>query len=149
MKEIKIRRIVYSPGYCDMLGACHGRTLEKTDAGWVLVCRDREEHSLPTVVTTCEVSAESVLRFEEFLAKKKVLGLEKRPKSDDFITDYSPWSYGVDYYTKSFGKTVRRHCGISEYKKYSKRDIALLKELNERFAALQGRKLSEVTEEDG
>lgn len=148
MKNVKLKRVRYSPGYCDMMGACHGMTLEKNDSGWVFICRDREEHSMPTVVTVYEAGEEAVLLFEKFLNENKVLSLAKRPASSDFVTDYSPWSYEIDFQKTSFGKTVRKYCSVSEYRKYSKKDIRLLKELNARFTALRGGKISETVEED-
>ena len=65
MKEIKIRRIRYSPGYCDMMGGCHNVSLEKdSDGKYTYVCLDREEHSAPAVVSTYAVSDEDVARYQ-------------------------------------------------------------------------------------
>ena len=148
MKNMKLRRVSYSPGDCDMLGEYHSVSLEKGgDGKWTFVCRDRSIHSEPTVVCAYEVSDEDVSRFEEFILKNKVVSLENRPKSDMFATDYSPWRWSLDYERTSFGKTERRYCGIDEYKRYSAGDYKLLNELSERLYALRGEKLSEKTED--
>ena len=148
MKEIKIHRISYSPGYGDMLGGYHGSTLKQDkDGNWTFVCSDRNVHNEPTVTTTYAVSAENVAKFEEFIKINKILSLENRPKSDMFATDYSPWSWSIDYETTSFGKTKREYCSIEEYRRYSDRDHDILKELRKRFESLHGEKISETEEE--
>ena len=147
MKEIKINRVSYSPGYGDMLGGRHESTLRKDrDGSWICVCSDRETHDRPAVTTVYAVSSEAVAGFEEFIKSKKVLSLEERPDSDLFVTDYSPWSWSVDYDTASFGKTKREYCSFGEYKKYSGRDYELLRELEKRFIAIRGEKISETAE---
>jgi len=148
MKEIKIHRISYSPGYCDMLGGYHESTLRQDkDGNWTFVCSDRNVYNEPTVTTTYAVSAEDVAKFEEFIKSNKILSLENRPKSDMFATDYSPWSWSIDYETTSFGKTKRKYCSIEEYRRYSGRDCDILKELRKRFESLRGEKISETEEE--
>ena len=147
MKEFKLLDFYYSPGYCDMNGGSHGTSLRNKDGAWVMECSDREYHSAPRVVAVYEVADDAVKEFERFLAGKRVTSLEKRRNSDHFITDYSPWSISFDYRVKVLGKETRRHCGIYEYRKYTKRDIKLLSELKERFAALKGAKISETTGE--
>ena len=122
MKEIKIQKIRYNPGYCDMVGGCHNVSLEKnSDGRWTYVCRDREDHSAPTVVSTYAVPEEAIAQFTEFIRKNKVISLEKRLKSKMFATDYSPWSWKIDYETTSFGRSRRKYCSIGEYKIYSRR----------------------------
>ena len=148
MKEIKIHRISYSPGYGDMLGGYHESTLKQDkDGNWTLVCSDRNVYNEPTVTTTYAVSAEDVAKFEEFIKSNKILSLENRPESDMFATDYSPWSWSIDYETTSFGKTKREHCSIEEYRRYSGRDCDILKELCKRFESLRREKISETEEE--
>lgn len=148
MKEIKIHRISFSPGYGDMRGGYHQVTVEKDkDGNWTYVCSDREAHDKPTVTMTYAVSDQALAEFEEFILTNKVLSLENRPKSDIFATDYSPWNWNIDYDTTSFGKTKREYCSFGEYKKYSSRDYDLLNDLEERFTALRGEKISETTEE--
>lgn len=147
MKEIKLHMVSYSPGYGDMLGEYHGSALRKSkDGNWTYICSDRIVHNEPTVTTTYTVSAEAVAEFEEFIISKKILSLENRPKSDMFATDYSPWSWSIDYETTSFGKIKRKYCNFGEYKRYSGHDYELLNELKKRFTALRGEKISETTE---
>ncbi len=149
MKEIKIHRISYSPGYSDMLGGYHEVTLRKDNSGsWTYVCRDREDYRAPTVTTVYGVSDEAAEQLEGFIKKKNFFSLKDRPKSDLFVTDYSPWSWSIDYETASFGKTEQEYCHIEEYKRYSGRDYELLNELRERFTALRGEIISETVEEN-
>ena len=148
MKEIKISRVSFSPGYGDMLGAYHGCELRKEkDGRWICVCRDREAHCEPTVVTVYCVSDEAVARFEEFIKENGIFALENRPESDLFMTDYSPWSWNIDYDTVFSGKTERRYFSLGEYRRYSGRDYELLRELERRFLALRGEKISETRED--
>ncbi len=148
MKDIKIHSISYSPGYGDMLGGYHESALRKDKSGnWTYVCSDCETHDRPTVITAYSVSDEAVAQLEEFIITKNVLSLENRSKSDLFITDYSPWSWSIDYETTSFGNTKREYCSFGEYKQYSAHDFELLNELEERFLALRGEKISETAEE--
>ena len=149
MKEVKIYRVSYSPGYGDMLGGYHESTLRKDkDGNWTLASVDRETHDRSTVTTTYAVSAEAVARFEKFINDNKVISLEGRPKSDMFATDYSPWGWSIDYETTSFGKTKRDYCSFGEYKRYSARDYELLNELEKRFTDLRGEKISEMSEDN-
>ena len=62
-----------------------------------------------------------------------------------FATDYSQWSWSIDYDVTSFGKTRREYCNFDEYKKYTGHDYDILNELEERFEALRGEKISETT----
>lgn len=148
MKDFKLIRFEYSPGYGDMLGESHSATLKQnSDGSWSVISRDREHHRAPRIITTYAVSDETVRSFEEFIEKKKVISLENRPKSDMFATDYSPWSCCIEYSATSFGRTENRYCSITEYKRYSGRDYDLMKEMDNRFTALRGDKISEVTED--
>ena len=148
MKGFKLLEFEYSPGYCDMLGAGHRSELKRDgDGNWFVECRDREVHSSPTVVTRYEAAPDAVREFEKFIDKSRVASLSKRPKSDDFVTDYSPWSYYFEYEKTVLGKTVNERCGIYEYRKYSRSDFELIDELTRRFNALRGRVLSEQTED--
>ena len=142
MKDIKIYRVSYSPGYGDMLGGYHKSTLKKDkDGNWICVCTDRNVHNEPDVVTTYRVSPEAVGQFERFITDNKIFSLEKRPKSDLFMTDYSPWNWNIDYDTTSFGKPKRIYCSFGEYKKYSANDYKLLEKLLERFLSLRKDKI--------
>ena len=145
MKEIKINSVSFSPGYGDMLGGYHKSTLRKDkDGGWIYVCSDRETHDRPAITTVYAVSDEAVAQFEEFIKSNKVLSLEGRPESNMFMTDYSPWSWSIDYDTTALGKPRREYCSFGEYKKYSGQDYKLLSELEKRFTALRGEKISET-----
>jgi len=149
MKEIKILGIIYSPGYGDMLGEYHEVTLRKDkDGNWTYVCSDREFHDKPTVTTAYSVSAEAVAQFEKFINDNNVISLEERPKSDMFATDYSPWSWSINYEITSFGKTKREYCSFGEYRRYSRRDYDSLKELEKRFISLRGEMLFMHTTDD-
>ena len=148
MKKITLLRFEFSPGYGDMLGGYHAAFLMKNNGGkWEYICHDREDHSAPTIVTVYDVDAEAVSFFEQFLTKKRVFSLKRRPKSDLFITDYSPWHMNIDYETTFFGKIVKKSCDLYQYKKYSGRDNKLIKETKERFTALRGEKISETVED--
>ena len=149
MKNFKLIAVRYSPGYSDMCGAGHSVRLKKDGSGkWIMEYRDREDHSAPTIVTTYDVLPGAAEDFEKFINRKRVPALEKRPKSSLFATDYSPWSYCIDYEKTLLGKTVSRDCVLSEYRLYSKRDYALLKELRGRLEALRGVKIYEKAEQD-
>ena len=147
MKQIKLYRVSFSPGYGDMLGGYHKSTLRRDkDGNWTYVCTDRETHDRPTVTAVYAVSTEAIAQFEEFIKSKKVLSLEGRSASDMFATDYSPWSWSIDYDTTSFGKTKREYCSFGEYQRYSGGDYELLKELEKRFTAIRKEKISETAE---
>ena len=144
MTKIKISGISYRPGYGDMLGGYHEVVLTKDKRGsWTYVTSDREDHRAPTVTTVYAVADEAVAQLEAFIWEKEILSLADRPESDLFATDYSPWSWSIDYETTSFGETKQEYCTIEEYKLYSKDDYTLLNELRERFTALQGEKISQ------
>ena len=148
MKNLKILRIRYSPGYSDMLGGSHSMLLAQDESGaWRMAGRDCEAHNMPTVVAVYAVTDEAVAQLAEFIRKHRVLKLEQRPKSDLFATDYSPWSFYIDWEQTLFGKTAQKSCGFGEYKNYSTRDYGVIKALRERFTALRGEKLSESEEE--
>ena len=147
MKEIKLIKVIFRPGYGDMLGGYHESVLKKDkDGSWIYVCSDRETHDDPTVTAVYAVSAEAVAEFEEFIKSENVLSLENRLESNLFATDYSPWSWRIDYDTTSFGKPKRENCSLEEYRRYSGRDYELLRELKNRFTAMRGEKISETTE---
>lgn len=147
MKKIVLQGCTYSPGYSDMRGAAHSMELEKEETGWVMICRDREYYSAPTKVAVYRVSVEAVAEFEDFIVKKRILSLENRLKSKVFITDYSPWSFDIDYEKTALGKTDQEFCSIGQNRIYSPLDRRKLEELKERFLALRGEILSETVEE--
>ncbi|MCR5252025.1 MAG: hypothetical protein K6E50_15630 [Lachnospiraceae bacterium] len=148
MKLGELKNFSYSPGYCDMLGESHSAELRNGgDGSWTLISYDRQEHSEPLIKTTYAVSEEEVLRFEEYLKEKKIASLDGRKDSDDFATDYSPWSYRLLYDNSSVGGEKNAEYAIREFRKYSDADKALLKELGERWKSLFGEKISEEPEE--
>ena len=142
-----LRSFSYSPGYCDMNGESHHDQLKKTkDGKWIYISIYRKEHGEPTITSTYSVSDNDVNKFESFIKEKKILSLTKRPKSSDFITDYSPWTYGIDFDCSASGGRTFESDNISQYRKYSNKDFALLKELDERFDKLKGELISETAE---
>lgn len=150
MKEIRLRKMSYSPGYSDMLGGYHGSQLKKDENGdWIFVRTDREQHNLPDNVTVYEVTAGAAAELEVFIAsaRHRISALSRRPKSDLFATDYSPWSCSLEYDTVSFGKPRRAAVGFSEFRRYSGKDRALIRELIQKFNDLPGRMISGETEE--
>ena len=143
---MKLHEFRYSPGYSDMRGARHEERLAKNENGvWTVVCSDREHFDAPTVVTVYEVSSEAEAAFEAFLETGKVSALADRRRSDVFCTDYSPWEFTIDYEDSS-DKRKPAYFRIEEYKKYSKKDYALIAALRDRFRALRGKKISDFEE---
>ncbi|MBR3341070.1 MAG: hypothetical protein IKG30_05580 [Clostridiales bacterium] len=145
----ELRSFSYSPGYCDMMGAGHRDCLEKNDEGqWVFISRNRENHSEPFMVTTYAVDEVAAARFESFLKERNLISLSKRLDSKEFVTDYSPWSYGIVFdCSKIGGSSFDDYC-ISQYRVYSKKDTELLKEIRDMFYALKGDVISEIEEKD-
>ena len=113
-----------------------------------IVDDDREEIGEPEIVTTYAVSPEAVAEFAAFLKEKRVLSLENRKDSDEFVTDYSSWSFSFVFITEQDGKKNRDGHNISQYKKYFDKDYETINEIRERFKALYGDMISkeEVTE---
>ena len=149
MKQIRLRKVRYSPGYSDMNGGRHSMSLVKDAGGcWTFICSDREAYDVPTVTAAYAVSDEAVAQFEKFITRNRIFSLEKRPKSSEFATDYSQWSFSFDYEKTAFEKIERDSCDFDEYKRYSRADYALINELCDRFTALRGEKISEFIEEN-
>ena len=90
---------------------------------------DREEIGMDTVLVTYAVSDEAVAAFTQFIEDKKILELENRPESEDFWTDYRPWSYTIVYKDPEGKKYSKDRHYISQYRKYSDDDYELIKEL--------------------
>jgi hypothetical protein len=144
-----LRSFSYSPGYCDMAGACHHDEIRKDEeSSWTFESSNREVHSDPMKITVYAVSDEAAAEFEKFIKEKDVISLSKRPASDEFATDYSPWGYNVVFDCSASGGSSYESYSISEYKKYSENDMSLLKEVRERFYALKGDIISENIEKD-
>ena len=145
-EKSRLTRFEYSPGYSDMRGARHEEVLKRDKNGWITVCRDRECHGEPVVVTTWAVSDAAAEDFFRFLCENDVPSLSLRKEDDLFATDYSPWEYSIEFENPSTSDAGRRYLRICEYRKYSKRDYELLRELKDRFRALRGEKISETVE---
>ena len=148
-KSIKgdLKRFHYSPGYCDMLGACHYSTLEKNENGkWIFVTGDREQHSDPVTVKTYAVSDEAAAEFGAFIIQQNFLDLTNRPKNRGFITDYSPWSYNIDLDCSADGGSSCEYFSIGQYHEYSNKDDELMEQVLAKFNALKGELISEVKE---
>lgn len=137
----------HSPGYSDMNGGYHCESLRRDKSGaWQIEKRDRNSLDEPEIVKTYAVSDSALAAFEQFLNDKKILALENRKESDEFVTDYSPWGYSIIFdKSASGGKKMERH-SIGQYKKYSDKDYKLLKELQQEFEKLYGELISEVEE---
>ena len=139
----------YRPGYSDMDGAYHHEYLKQDEAGnWIIESNDRKEIGEPTIVTTYVVDTAALAEFEAFLKEKKVLSFEKRKDSDDFMTDYSPWSISFTFIVENNGKSERETHSIPQYKKYYDVDYKIIKEITERFKNLHGDVISTVEEKD-
>ena len=144
-----LKSFSYSPGYCDMLGAGHSDSLKKNDEGrWVIISRNREDHSDPFMVTTYAVNNESAARFERFIKERNLISLSKRLDSKEFVTDYSPWSYEIVFDCSMIGGSSFDDYRIPQYRIYSKKDTELLKEVKDMFFSLRGDIISEMEEKD-
>ncbi|MCR5848083.1 MAG: hypothetical protein K6G75_08195 [Lachnospiraceae bacterium] len=139
----------YSPGYSDMDGESHHESLKKNENGeWIIESRDCISFGEPMIVTVYSVSDEDVADFEKFIKDNNICGLENRPDSDEFITDYSSWGYGLEFDNSFIGGDSWESYDISEYKEYSDKDYELIKELRERFKNMHGSVISETEETD-
>ena len=137
----------YSPGYGDMNGTSIHETLRKDENGeWIIERRAREDFESPMIVTIYSVTDEDVKDFADFIIDNNVCGLENRPDSDLFITDYSAWDYGIEFDNSSIGGDKWVTYSIWEYKEYSDEDYALMEELDKKFEALHYNKISEIEE---
>ena len=147
-----LKEFYYSPGYSDMRGGSHREYLRKDEDGkWKIITEDRESFNKPTKVTVYAADEEAVCLFEAFLKQKKTGSLANRPDSELFVTDYSPWHYGIEFELadESLPSWKRRvDYSIGEYKRYSKKDYELIGEMRERFRALLGEVLSETLVEE-
>ena len=143
----EFKEFSYSPGYGDMNGKSIHETLRKDENGeWIIERRAREDFESPMIVTTYSVTDEDVKDFADFIIDNNVCGLENRPDSDLFITDYSAWDYGIEFDNSSIGGDKWVTYSIWEYKEYSDEDYALMEELDNKFEALHYNKISEIEE---
>ena len=139
----------YSPGYSDMDGASHSETLMKNDNGeWIIESWDQESWEDPMIVTVYSVSDEEFEIFEKFIKEQNICDLENRPDSDEFVTDYSSWGYGIEFDNTSIGGDKYERYNISEYKQYSDLDYEKLKALKSLFETIHGGIISQTEEED-
>jgi hypothetical protein len=130
-----------------MNGTSIHETLRKNENGeWIIERRAREDFESPMIVTTYSVTDEDVKDFADFIIDNNVCGLENRPDSDLFITDYSAWDYGIEFDNSSIGGEKWEKYSIWEYKEYSDEDLALLEELDKKFEDLHYNKISETEE---
>ncbi len=137
----------YYPGYADEEGGRHYESLMKNDGGeWIIECLDQETHDEPATITTYAVMDDDVERFETFIKGNNVLALTDRKDSDDFVTDYSPWSYSIIFDNSSIGGDDYETYSIDEFKEYSDADSELLKKLRKQFENLRGEVISETVE---
>ncbi len=138
----------HHPGYSDMNGGYHRESLkhDKETGKWVIVCEYREDFESDDITTVYAVSDEAVEEFERFIEKKKVRKLVNRKDSDEFVTDYSAWSYNIVYTDPEGTYSSRKEYRIEQYKKYSDADHKLINELYEQFKKLFGEKISETRE---
>lgn len=139
----------YSPGFSDMMGGSHSATLKKNESGeWIIESRDQESHADPVLLVTYSVDEEKLAEFVTFLKDENVAGLSKRRSRDEFAYDYSPWSISIGFDNSAIGGSESEWYKFGQYKKYSGADRELIKEVNTRFGALYGEKLSEESVED-
>ena len=92
---------------------------------------------------------EATARFETFIKERNLISLSKRLDSKEFVTDYSPWGYGVVFDCSGIGGSIFDDYRISQYKIYTKKDMELLNEVKEMFFSLRGDIISETEESDG
>ena len=140
-------KVRYSPGYGDMIGAAYSTVLLKDSEGkWIMEVNEREDHSSPTHVTTYSVSEEDAASFEAFIREKRIYDLQNRKDSDEFITDYSPWGWRMEFANPDPDKKLPEYVDIRQYKKYSNSDLELINALREKFNSLKGQMISQRDE---
>ncbi|MBP5607169.1 MAG: hypothetical protein J6X66_02725 [Lachnospiraceae bacterium] len=143
---IELDRVYLHPGYGDMNGESHNRSLFKDDNGdWYIESNDCEGVGEPFITTIYEVSEEDILEFSLFIQSAKFDTMQNRPDSDLFITDYSSWSFSINYKDIETGEDVSIR--MEEYKEYSDADDKLIWEFFDRFNALQGDIISQEEED--
>ncbi|MDO5100390.1 MAG: hypothetical protein Q4D52_02330 [Eubacteriales bacterium] len=149
MKTGEFIGMKYSPGFSDMMGGGHSAILKKNENGvWIIESRDRESHLDPFLVVTYSVDKEELAEFVAFLKDENVAGLSKRKSSDELIYDYSPWSISIGFDDREIGGSESEWYRFEEYMYYSDADRELIEEVNMRFGALYGEKLSEELVEE-
>ena len=149
-KELgKLVEFTYRPGYGDMEGGYHSETLKRGDDGrWIIECRDQETHSDPTIVTTYQVGTDSETYFEAFIKTEYIPEYSNRKASDDFVTDYSPWSYYMVFEKDTGSGTELQEFTLNEFREYSDEEYTNIKTMKSLFQSLKNTKISEVVEDE-
>ena len=133
-----LRSFIYCPGYCDMRGAIHREELSMTEKGdWIITCADREDCNDPLARTVYPVSTEAVERFEAYILENNIADLSNRKESNDFVTDYCPWYYEINYDMSSSGGSSLECIKIVEFRMYSAQDRELLKAFVQQYKSLK------------
>ncbi len=137
----------FYPGCNSMAGDWGYEALRRDkDGRWVIVSYKREDFSKPVVITTYAVEKDDLLRFDAFLKERDILSLEAREESNDFMTDYNPWSYVITLKDPATGdRSVHK---LEEYRVYSQDDYSAIKEMDQLFADMHGKVLSKETKEE-
>ncbi|MCR5509769.1 MAG: hypothetical protein K6F54_02245 [Lachnospiraceae bacterium] len=137
----------FYPGCNTMAGDWGYETLRRdTDGRWGIVSYKRDGISAPLVITTYAVEKDDLIRFDAFLKERDILSLEEREESNDFMTDYNPWSYVITLKDPATGdRDIHK---LEEYRVYSQDDYSAIKEMDQLFADIHGKVLSRETEED-
>ena len=131
-------------GYGDMNGGTHFETLRRDNSGkWVIVCYEQDTFYNPLIITTYAVSKDDLIRFDAFIKDNEVFKLSDREESNNFMTDYMPWSYYITLKNNETDGTGKTRYVLEEYRIYSEEDYALLKEMDTMFAEMRGKVLSE------
>ncbi|WP_026511817.1 hypothetical protein [Butyrivibrio sp. LC3010] len=147
-KSIALMGYEHAKGSSSMAGDCHFEMLMKDKEGiWTITTYERDSYEEPVIATTYSVRAAKLIEFDAFIKESGVLELAEREDSNDFITDYTPWYYTIRIDDQTTGDNNSARYNIEEYKEYSDEDYDLLKELDEKFSDLYGKKISEKKEE--
>ena len=144
--SIELMSIDYHPGYGDMNGESHYNSLMKDASGqWIIESSDCEDHSSPMVITDYGLTEEDITGLELFIQSAEFDTMQNRPDSDLFITDYSSWSFTINYKDLNTGDVISVR--LEEYKEYTDEDYALIKEFFKRFNGLKNNVISQYEEQ--
>ncbi|MBP5330527.1 MAG: hypothetical protein J6Y89_01585 [Lachnospiraceae bacterium] len=133
VQVVDLAEVDFIPGYNDMAGESHQNYLRYKDGEWTIRSIDRTPDSREEVTTTYAVDTAAVAEFEAFINENGICGLADRKENDNFITDYTPWSFTIVFGKVGQRKTYR----FGEYQDYSDKDLELIKELKKRFEGLK------------
>lgn len=137
----------YHPGYNDMNGGYHYQFLASKNGEWFLECCDQEMIGEPEVTIIYSVSEDDVQAFGNYLKAIHVDKFMEREDSQDFITDYSAWSYSITFVNPT-GESKYIEIRFDQYKEYTDADYELMKEIDNRFDALKKNEISRTEEMD-